>query len=175
MPRQSRGPYLWLRPPRERPDKSAERATWIIKDGGRQHSTGFGASERPKADLALAAYIASKYEPTRRERDIAEILVADVLNVYLNDVAPRQARPEKCAERCERLLEFFGTCYLSEITGTTCRAYAEWRGSNGGARRDLQDLAAAIGHHAKEGLHRSVVRVCVAAEGKGASTMAHAI
>ena len=43
---------------------------------------------------------------------------------------------------------------------------AEWRGSNGGARRDLQDLAAAIGHHAKEGLHRSVVRVALPPKGR---------
>jgi integrase len=166
MPRRSRGPYLWLRPPRQRPDKGAERSTWIIKDGGLQHATGCGASERPKADLALATYIAAKYEPAPRERDITEILIADILNIYLTDVAPRQARPEKAAERCERLLEFFGARCLSDIIGATCRAYAEWRGSNGGARRDLQDLAAAIGRHHKEGLHRSVVRVALPPRGK---------
>ena len=58
--------------------------------------------------------------------------------------------------------------------GASCRAYAAWRvgkgqgnkGTSGGARRDLQDLAAAINHHAKEGLRRGLVRVALAAKGK---------
>ena len=40
MPRESTGARLWLRPERDRGDKGVERAMWIIKDGGRQHSTG---------------------------------------------------------------------------------------------------------------------------------------
>jgi integrase len=166
LPRQSRGPYLWLRHARQRADRGAERAVWIIKDGGHQRSTRFGPSERREAEGALAAYIAAKYAPARRERDITEIPIADVVRVYLDDVAPNQARPEKAAERCGRLLEFFGERRLSEITGATCRAYTEWRRSSGGARRDLQDLAAAISHHAKEGLHRSVVRVALPPRGQ---------
>jgi integrase len=166
MPRESRGPYLWLRPARQREDKGAERAVWVIKDAGHQQSTGFSIGARREAEAALADYIASKYAPARRERDITEIPIADVISVYLADVAPNQARPEKAAERCGRLLQFFGERTLDSVTGSTCRAYAEWRGSNGGARRDLQDLAAAIGHHAKEGLHRSVVRVALPPKGQ---------
>jgi len=162
MPRHARGPCLWLRPPRERGDP----AIWIIRDRGHQLIFFQGAGDHREAETALAEYIASKYAPARRERDIAEIPVADVINVYLADVAPNQARPEKCAERCDRILEFFGERRLNEVTGATCRAYAEWKGSNGGARRDLQDLAAAIGHHAKEGSHRSVVRVALPPRGQ---------
>jgi integrase len=164
MPRHARGPYLWLRPVRHRADGS-DPALWIIRDAGHQRSTGFGQSDRGEAEKALADYIADKYAPARRERDIAEIPVADVISIYLADVAPKQARPEKAAERCGRILEFFGERFLSEVTGANCRAYVERRGSNGGARRDLQDLAAAIGHHAKEGLHRSVVRVALPPKG----------
>jgi integrase len=164
MPRQSRGPYLWLRPARPR-DNGVDAAIWIIRDGRRQRSTGFGQGDGPKAQAALAAYIAGKYAPARRERDITEIPVADVISVYLADVAPHQARPEKAAERCGRLLDFFGERRLSEVTGATCRAYAEGRG-RGGARRDLQDLAAAINHHAREGLHRSIVRVALPPRGQ---------
>ena len=54
---------------------------------------------------------------------------------------------------------------LSEVTGATCRAYVKHRGTNGGARRDLEDLRAAIGHHAREGLHRGVVRVALPPKG----------
>jgi integrase len=165
MPRHARGPYLWLRSPRERASGS-DPALWIIRDAGHQHSTGLGMGERREAEKALAGYIASKYAPARRERAISEIPIADVINVYLADVAPNQARPEKAAERCGRLLEFFCTKRLDEVTGASCRAYAEWRGSNGGARRDLQDLAAAINHHAKEGLHRALVRVALPPRGK---------
>jgi hypothetical protein len=39
----------------------------------------------------------------------------------------------------------------------TCRAYVASRGFAGGARRDLEDLRAAVHHHAKEGLHRGSV------------------
>lgn len=166
MPRQSKGIQLWLRPARQREDKGAEHAVWVIKDAGHQHSTGFGMGEHREAEAALADYIASKYSPARRERDIGEIPMADVISIYLADVAPNQARPEKAAERCGRLLEFFGERTLDAVTGSTCRAYTEWRGSNGGARRDLQDLAAAIGHHAKEGLHRSTVRVALPPRGQ---------
>jgi hypothetical protein len=36
-----------------------------------------------------------------------------------------------------------------------------------GARRDLEDLRAAINHHAREGLHRGLVRVALPAKGPG--------
>jgi integrase len=165
MPRQSKGAHLWLRPERDRGDKGVERSTWVIKDEGRQIATGCGSTERQAAEAALGTYIASKYESPRRERDISEISIADVLNIYAMDVAPRQARPEKCGERILRLIDFFGEKRLSEVNGSLCRAYADERGNVGGARRDLQDFQAAINHHAKEGLHRSLVRVALPPKG----------
>lgn len=90
-----------------------------------------------------------------------------MIRVYLDDVVPGQARPEKGGERALRLLEFFGGKTLDQINGALCREYAAWRegkgnsnkGTGGGARRDLQDLQAAINHHHREGLHREDVRV----------------
>jgi integrase len=87
---------------------------------------------------------------------------------------PGQARPEKAAERAERLLDFFGHMTLDEITGAKCREYAASRagqgrsnkGTGGGAKRDLEDLRAAINHHQAEGLHRSTVRVVLPQKGK---------
>jgi len=172
MPRQSRGPRLWLRTARRKGGRS-ESAVWIIRDGGRQFSTGIGEDHGEEAQKRLAAYIESKYAPERRERRIGEIRVADVIGIYLADVAPGQSHPAKAGERAERLLDFFGRMKLDEINGSQCRAYEAWRngkgrsnkGKGGGARRDLQDLAAAINHHAREGLHRGVVRVALPARG----------
>lgn len=174
MPRPARGARLWLRPARRRKTGAIEPAVWIICDGKRQYSTGLGIDARSEAESRLATYIAGKYQPARRERPLSEIFIADVIAIYLADVAPGLARPEKAAGRAGRLLAFFGADTLDKVTGARCRAYAAWRagkgrtnkGAGGGARRDLQDLAAAIGHHAKEGLHRGLVRVALPERGK---------
>ncbi|QDI83739.1 site-specific integrase [Methylorubrum populi] len=55
---------------------------------------------------------------------------------------------------------------LSDVTGETCRQYVIVRGNSGGARRDLEDLRAAIGHHKDEGLHRGEVRVVLPRKGE---------
>lgn len=81
-----------------------------------------------------------------------------MLAIYATDVAPRQSRPREVAGRIGRLLDWWGDKRLSDVTGHTCRAYAEHRGTTG-ARRELEDLRAAIIHHRKEGLCREVVEV----------------
>jgi hypothetical protein len=88
-----------------------------------------------------------------------------VLSIYDNDRGPGQANRAKLDARLERLNEFWGSRKLSEVTGDTCREYVRWRKSPGGARRDLEDLRSAINHHAKEGLHRGVVRVVLPSRG----------
>jgi integrase len=54
---------------------------------------------------------------------------------------------------------------LAEVNGVNCRAYTKHRGNDGGSRRDLEDLRAAINHHAKEGFHRGIVRVVLPEKG----------
>jgi hypothetical protein len=54
---------------------------------------------------------------------------------------------------------------LADVTGESCRRYVKHRANAGGARRDLEDLRAAINHHAKEGLHRESVRVALPDKG----------
>jgi integrase len=164
---QKKAARLYLRPTRrDASGKIIEAARYVIRDGGREFAIGCSASQSEDAERALAAYVAAKYAPVRKERHISEIGAAEVIMVYMDDVAPRQARPKKVGERAERLLQFFGTKMLSDVNGALCRAYAEWRGSPGGARRDLQDLAAAINHHAKEGFHREIVRVVLPPRGQ---------
>lgn len=167
MPRPKKGPRLWFRP--ERFDKEGKRIShgvWIIIDGSKHVSTGAAAGEEEAAERALAEYRVEQFRPPRRERDIEQITVAEVLAIYDADCREAQANKRTFDGRIVRLTEFFGDMILADVNGQTCRAYAKDRGSPGGARRDLEDLRAAINHHAKEGLHRGVVRVALPQKGQ---------
>jgi len=165
MPRESRGPRLWLRKERRKGSRLLQRAAWLIIDDGKHIATGCFAGENQQAQECLAAHIAAKYSPDRRLKDIEEIDVADVLSVYDEDCRERQANKAKFDERIGRLAAWWGGLMLSDVNGVNCRAYTKERGSDGGARRDLEDLRAAINHHSKEGFHRGIVRVVLPEKG----------
>jgi integrase len=155
LPARSKGARLYLRPG----DK--ERApAWVILDAGRRISTSFAAGQREDAERRLSAYLADKHRPSReRGLDPASIHVADVLSIYLADAARRIADTDKLAWRMDALARFFGTMTLADINGPLCRSYAAQRGSAANARRELEDLRAAINHHRREGLCDRVVEV----------------
>lgn len=166
MPRPRKGPRLWFRP--ERFDKAGKRISngvWIIIDGTKHVSTGCDEGETEAAQHALARYAVEQFQPPRRERDIEQIKVAEVLAIYDADCREKQANKRTFDGRLLRLNEFFGDMFLADVNGQTSRSYTKARGSDGGARRDLEDLRAAINHHAKEGLHRGVVRVALPRKG----------
>jgi integrase len=56
-------------------------------------------------------------------------------------------------------LAFFGGKMLSAIDGELCRAYARSRSTNAAARRDLEELRAAINHHRHEGRCEKIISV----------------
>lgn len=180
MPRPAKGARLWLQPEERDADGTLrKRSVWVIRDGSRKLSTGCAPQDRASAEQKLADYIVGKYQvPRERGRHPSEIRIADVLNIYLIDVAPQQARPKEVAQRALTLSGWWGDKALSEVTGRTCRDYVEWRTSQhrrasrpdqtgrparlvtaAGARRELEDLRAAINHHRKEGLCSEVVEV----------------
>lgn len=164
MPRTSKGPRLWLRKKRRDRNGVVRQGSWFILDGTAHIATGCAPSETQRAQERLAEYIGQKYQPSRKERDIENILIGDVLSIYLADRVPLQARP-KCAEaRIDRLNEYWGALRLADVNGATCRDYIR-SGTAGGGRRDLEDLRAAINHHSKEGLHRGIVRVTLPPKG----------
>src|SRR5262245_50696118 len=165
MPRRKRGIRLWLRQRRQDESGQVRQATWIILDGNKHIATGCVANEVAAAESKLAEYIAAKYQPARKERDVEQIEIAEVLSIYLDDCGDRQANWGKFAGRLQRLNDFWGHKKLSEVNGETCRSYVRYRGNSHGARRDLEDLRAAINHHSKEGLHRGVVRVALPPRG----------
>jgi integrase len=166
MSRPSKGARLYLRPERRtKAGKLKERSVWVIRDGGQFVATGCSPAQIEAAEGKLKDYLAQKYAPARKERDIENIAVADVLSIYVDDKRGAQQNKKAFDDRIERLNRWWGSTMLSAINGVSCRAYVENRGSDGGARRDLEDLRAAINHHAKEGLHRGIVRVWLPQKG----------
>lgn len=129
-----------------RPGAGARAAVWVIQDGKSRTSTGFAAGERQAAEEVLAAYIVAKHKPQKGARDPSRILIADILNLYLQERAPLHARPDETARRATALATFFGTMTLAQINGAQCRSYAQRRPLAAG-RRELEDLRAAIAHY----------------------------
>jgi integrase len=167
MPTLRKSARLWLRPARrdKKTGRIVARATYLILDAGKHYPTGCFAGEAERAERKLAEYIAAKYQAPRKGRDLEDIPLADVLSIYIDDRGPKQRNRAKFDERMARLNEFWGAMRLSEVTGDACRRYVAERGNAGGSRRDLEDLRAAINHHAREGLHHNIVRVALPEKG----------
>jgi integrase len=186
MPRPAKGVRLWLRPEVRNTDGTLrKRAVWVIRDGSRQISTGCAAEDRAGAERALGEHLASKYQPNRRRgRHPSEILIADVLAIYLTDVAPRHAREAETKQRALVLDSWWTDKTLADVNGANCRAYVEhrtaqhWKASKpeqtgrgprmvstAAARRELEDLRAAINHHRREGLCSEIVSVVLPPRG----------
>ena len=142
MPRRSKGARLQLKAARRnKSGKITHRATWIIRDNGRDISTGCAADEIAAAERRLKDYIASKYTPKRRVRHIDDIPVADVLSIYLDaqleklrhrfkvDSENEDTVPaiRKFKKRIERLNEWWGAKMLGDVNGEACRSYTKKR------------------------------------------------
>lgn len=151
MPRHPKGPRLWLQPERfdERRGMRNE-AVYVIRDGGRKISTGCGVDALPAAEDALRQYLVEKRDPaTAAKARSDDPLIADIIALYLDNKADKQARPQEVRGRCARLLAWWQTRRCSEIRPSTCQAYATERG-DGAARRELEDLRAAVRYAWKE-------------------------
>lgn len=180
MPRPSKGARLWLEPEeRDKDGRLVRRAAWVIRDGPHKVRTGCAREDREGAERALGDYIAAKYQvPRDRDRHPSEILVTDVLTIYLADVAPNHARPEETKQRILKLADFWEPYRLSDVNGVCCREYVKsrvgqpWKSAKpeqtgkparlvteAAARRELEDLRSAINHHRREGLCSEIVSV----------------
>jgi hypothetical protein len=168
MPARSKGPRLYLRNARRNKAGGVTHPPiWIIRDGSYQQSTQCVADDVDGAERALARYLASKHARSARQagnRNPDQIPVADVLMIYIRDVMPKHSRPDETRGRIRALEAFFGDKTLSYVSGETCRAYAAQRSTDTAARRELEDLRAAINHHRREGLCNKVVEVVLPAE-----------
>lgn len=183
MPRQAKGPRLYLRSGRidaktgkPVPDR------WFIRDGSREISTGCSPERMGEAERALAEYIAGKWERPAGESNPAAVLVADVLALYAVGRGPKlKATPATMKGFVSQLLAWWGEKTLSQVRRTTCEAYVAHRtsmpigagkGTTGRmvsaqtARRELEVLSAAIGYWSAEHhlTHRPVVTLPEKAE-----------
>ncbi len=161
MSRRSKGPRLWLEPVRrDAKGRLLRRAVYVIRDGTTKRSTGYGEGEIEEAQRSLADYQIARYRaPRDAHREPASVKIADVISIYADDVADKHARPKETAGRLERLLDFFGSETLLYINRRTCRAYVTQRGSETAARRELEDLRAAIRHHWESGYCAAITPV----------------
>ena len=164
----SKGPRLWLQPERPNVNGSVEAAVWLIRDGTRKRSTGCRVDDLRGAEQALEAYLAKKHKPPKRNGDPAEILIADVLNLFAKDIVPGRARPKETVSRIRRLLSWWAdpvtsarfmekldvhedmTGHVSDVRTATCKAYVQFVGAQRSASMDLELLRAAINHANRE-------------------------
>ncbi len=157
MPRQPKGPRLYLRKRKGRP------AVWVIRDREAEHSTECGPGDREGAERALTQYLTGKHEPARKESKLAALRVSDVVNVYLRERGPGVSDPLFLASTAEPVIRWFADKTLADIRGVTCRDYVAWRttqpikGRKNGktvsvatARHDLKTMRAAILHYHRE-------------------------
>src|SRR5262245_1236899 len=160
MPRRSKGPRLWLQPARrDASGRILEQAVWVIRDRHVKRSTRAGEGEIAKAESALRDYLNHKAAPRVRDRDPAAVPIANVVSIYAEDVAGGHARRKETAGRLERILEHFGDKPLSHLNKQTCAEYVKARGHVAAARRELEDLRAAIRHHWEAGFCTGITPV----------------
>ena len=167
MPRRSKGPRLWLQPARKDGKGNViEQAVWVIREGSTKRSTGCGPRETEQATCALRDYLNAKPTERRRDRDPSSVAIADVVAIYTEDVVSKHARPRETAARLNRILDFFGGETLAFLNKKTCGEYAKLRGS-AAARRELEDLRAAVRHHWEAGLCIALTPVVLPDRGEG--------
>lgn len=141
MPRPSKGPRLYLRKGRRRPDGVTIPDVYCIRDGTVEIGTGCGPDRREGpggADEQLALYILQKNasaveQPTdreverRRKSDPDQVYVAEVLAEYAAGPATRLSNPAKEASFIATLLPRWEGKVLSDVRRSSTEAYVETR------------------------------------------------
>lgn len=145
MSRISKGPRLYKRSARRKNGVIIKHAVWVILDDGKEISTGVTASptesKAPKAAREfLTDYLVKQHRTDRTAREIEDILIADVLTIYLDDnIDP--AKPEEALtpqerhliQSIERLNEYWGSKRLSDVNTKEGKGYVKHR-----AEKNLQ-------------------------------------
>ena len=142
-------------------------AVWVVRDGSKEISTGCGPERAVEAERFLTDYLAAKWAPADsvgapgHPGDPAGVYVAEVIALYSIGKAPKLADPVSAKARLDALLAWWGEKTLADVRRSTCEAYVAHRMTQPirsftkntprmvteqGARRELEDLSAAIGY-----------------------------
>jgi integrase len=116
MPRRAKGARLWY-------DRKLK--LWYVRDGEKKRGTGCGLEERGRAEAALQAYLAEKFEPIGSNRP-AEITIDDVLTFYSRELIGSH-RSGTAAYAVGSLLSWWSGKTLTEIKRSTCAEYVKAR------------------------------------------------
>jgi integrase len=145
MPRKRQPPRLYLR---------ADESVWVIRDGSKTIRTGCSAGDSTGAEKALAAYLNDKFQPAVREHRLASLSVPEILTAYGREHAPTLHASDRAGYAIAALMSWWADKNLSDIRGSTCRGYSDFRRKagvkDGTIRRELAVLSAAIRHWHKE-------------------------
>jgi len=153
MPRPKKSAHLILR--KERRDKNGRvthKATWLIKDGKDQVSTGCGTDDIVGAEKALQEYLTLKHmgAPLPDDAAASELPIADVLRHYILQKGETVKDQYDLKLRFKALLHFWGDKVVSDITKKSCEEYTELH-TPASARRQLEDLRAAVNMAIEDG------------------------
>lgn len=150
MPRRKLPPRLYLREAR-----NGREAVYVIRDGSREISTGYGAGREREAEAALGRYLVERDAAPAGPQSPEVMKVGQALAIYAQERAPGLAAPERAAYAIDRLAPFWGELTVSAVKGETSRRYRRQRADQGAGdgtvHRELATLNAALGHCHREG------------------------
>jgi len=132
MPRRAKGPRLYFDPKRKQ---------WAIRDGAHFIRTGCGERDSAAAEKYLAQYIAHKHKPEASGAP----MIADMLAVYGDEVAPGMKSARLIGYNISNLLKWWGDKTAAQITMRTCKEFAATRPPQAAAA-DLKILKAATAY-----------------------------
>ena len=151
------------------------KAHYIIKDNGKEWSTGYGEGERRKAETALAEHIGKTRRPQFGDGRPNQVKVGDCLAIYADKQGPNSARKNGPAFEIDKLADFFEERTVDDITPELCDEYVAWRTAQRNARatksqgkpiavstakRELVTLSAALNYcHATKRLDRQPIPI----------------
>jgi integrase len=168
MPRPSKGARLYVK------RQKGRQAVYVIRDGAKEVSTGCSTENADGAMQALKDYLASHYRPDTGTRSLNNVACADVLMLYLTDLPADSPSRETIRYHSKALSAYWGDKSLTDVKGSTCRAYISSRTDTSPsakglkslrsvktstARQELKSFQAAINHWHRESPLEAVPKV----------------
>jgi hypothetical protein len=124
MPRRNEGPKLqWCE------ERGTYYIVWNENDGSFRRAT--GTADRQQAEIVFAEWLQARGRK-QGPSDPSQILVSEVLNLYLQERGPKVAAAERMAYAVLALTDFFEHNTVADITPQTCSRYVE---QSGGSKR----------------------------------------